>query len=268
MNQFLNREPFNITGVSAELIAKMVNGSSQEATRATRWIHYRIALVQSRINTICHELGNGTRGVKLASVPSTAQIVEHLLVDIPQAGASLEIMKIDGLFQLFDHGQQLGTGFHVIVSILKDATNYLVLRACICIQFLELWKQLVVDETDDFGGRLLRRFPAIGPYQKCSPIAPSQQFRQGRAIAGLGAFPFFLALVENFEEQQPGELTKALSVAVDSIIFTHDVLDGFDGAAEIHYIALFVARSDRIRPASVWGIVERLFSSVTVWSYW
>ena len=50
--------------------------------------------------------------------------------------------------------------------------------------------------------------------------------------------PFFLALVEHFEKEHPGELAEALGIAVDAVVLAHDVLDGLDGAAEIHLVVL------------------------------
>ncbi|MCY1556970.1 hypothetical protein D9M68_937740 [compost metagenome] len=57
-------------------------------------------------------------------------------------------------------------------------------------------------------------------------------------VGGVVVFPFLFALVEYFEEEHPGELTQALGVAIDAHVFTHDVLDGLDGTAEIHRIVL------------------------------
>ena len=46
--------------------------------------------------------------------------------------------------------------------------------------------------------------------------------------------PSLFALVEDLEEEHPSELADPLSVAVDAVVFTHDVLNGLDGATEIH----------------------------------
>jgi hypothetical protein len=64
--------------------------------------------------------GDGARGVELARIAGAAQIVEHLLVHVAQAGTGLEVVEVDGRFQLLDHGQHLRAGFHVVVGVFKD----------------------------------------------------------------------------------------------------------------------------------------------------
>ena len=41
-------------------------------------------------------------------------------------------------------------------------------------------------------------------------------------------------IVVDFQEQHPAKLGDALGVAINADIFTHDVLDGFDGGGEGH----------------------------------
>ena len=48
-----------------------------------------------------------------------------------------------------------------------------------------------------------------------------------------GEFDFGFAIIVDFEEKHPDELTDALGVAVDADILAHDVLDGFDDAADV-----------------------------------
>ncbi len=78
-----------------------------------------LALVQAWVDPVDHELGNGAGGVELPGIAGTAQVVEHLLVHIPKAGAGLEVVKVDGFFQLLDDGQHLRAGFHVVVGVLE-----------------------------------------------------------------------------------------------------------------------------------------------------
>ncbi len=67
-----------------------------------------------------------------------------------------------------------------------------------------------------------------------------QRNRSGSGDMYVGAvvFPFFLALVEDLEKEHPGKLANALGIAVDAVVLAHDVLDGLDGAAEIHLVRL------------------------------
>ena len=47
-----------------------------------------------------------------------------------------------------------------------------------------------------------------------------------------------LGMVEDLEEKHPGQLAEALGITVNAVVLAHDVLDGFDGAAEIHLVVL------------------------------
>jgi len=40
-----------------------------------------------------------------------------------------------------------------------------------------------------------------------------------------------ILIVNDFEEEHPAQLRQTLRVAVDTGVFTHDVLDGFDGVS-------------------------------------
>lgn len=102
----------------------------------------------------------------------------------------------------------------------------------------EGWKQFVVDETDQFAARDLRLFLAFSIGLVSGPVAPTVTLGYRRLVGGVVVFPLLFALVEYFEEEHPGELAQTLGVAVHAVILTHDVLDGFDGTAEIHRIAL------------------------------
>ena len=58
-------------------------------------------------------------------------------------------MEVDGLVQLFDHGEHLRAGFHVVVGIAENFTDDLVLGAAVGVYLIfECRKQLIVDEAD------------------------------------------------------------------------------------------------------------------------
>ena len=69
-------------GLGTELMAEMVDGGGQEAAGATCRVHHAFAFIQTWINAIGHEGGDGARGVKLTGIACTAQVVEHLFVNI------------------------------------------------------------------------------------------------------------------------------------------------------------------------------------------
>jgi len=37
------------------------------------------------------------------------------------------------------------------------------------------------------------------------------------------------SIVDDFEKEHPAELGQALRITIDTSVFSHDVLDGFDG---------------------------------------
>jgi hypothetical protein len=50
----------------------------------------------------------------------------------------------------------------------------------------------------------------------------------GALVVVAGEFQLFFLVVEDLQEQQPGDLLDALRVAVDAGVLAHDVLDGFE----------------------------------------
>ena len=74
-----------------------------------------------------HKGGDSARGIELTGIARAAQVVEQLLIDIPQLGTIFEVIKVDGFFQLFDHRQQLCARLHVVVGIFKHLFDDLML---------------------------------------------------------------------------------------------------------------------------------------------
>jgi len=108
------------TGMAGDLVAEVIDGGGQEAAGAAGRVEHGFALDQAGVDAVGHEGGDGARGVELARIAGAAQVVEHLFVDIAQAGAGFEVVEVDGVFQLFDHRQHLRAGFHVVVGVFKD----------------------------------------------------------------------------------------------------------------------------------------------------
>ncbi len=131
VDQILNGALVFGAGLGGDLITKMIDGSRQKSTRATGRVHHGFAFVQARVDPVGHKGGDGARGVELARIARAAQVVEHLFVDIAQAGAGFEVVEVDGCFQFFDHGQHLRARLHVIVGIAKHLANDLVLCAAV-----------------------------------------------------------------------------------------------------------------------------------------
>ncbi|MNL22761.1 hypothetical protein D3C87_1441210 [compost metagenome] len=95
-------------------------------------------------------------------------------------------------------------------------------------QVLQLGKQVVVDKVFQ---RLAGHTFRVG-----GPGTPAATVGNGRAVVVVHQLPFQLAVIEDFQEQQPNQLSDALGVAVYANVFAHDVLDGLDGGANGHEV--------------------------------
>jgi hypothetical protein len=193
----------------------------------------RFFRAQAGIDAVHHEFGDCPRSVELAGIAGAAQVVEDLLVDVAELAAGLEVVVVDGFFQLLDDAQHQGAGLHVVVGVDEDLADHLGGGISAEGQVLELGENGVVDVADQLVGRDLRLAVLVR-----GPVAPAAVLRDGGAVgttlvAGV-VLPAILALVEDLQEEHPGQLADALGVAVDAVVLAHDVLDGFDGGAEIH----------------------------------
>ena len=65
------------------------------------------------------------------------------------------------------------------------------------------------------------------------PGAPAEMLGEGRAVGVVEEFELGLAVVEDFQEKHPAELGETLGVAIDTGVFAHDVLDGFDEVGDV-----------------------------------
>ena len=88
----------------------------------------------------------------------------------------------------------------------------------------------VVDEGDEVAARQYG-FVAVGP------VAPAiGRFDSGTKALSANLGPGLVQLlhvVQEFEEEYPGEHGQAVQVAVEPLILVHDVAHGFDDAAEL-----------------------------------
>ena len=66
------------------------------------------------------------------------------------------------------------------------------------------------------------------------PVAPLEFIRDDGGIALADEFEFLIFLIEDFQEEHPAELLKALGIAGDSGIFvSHDVADIFNDGRDV-----------------------------------
>lgn len=174
-------------------------------------------------------------------------------------------MKVDRFVELADDAQHLRAGLHVVVGVSKHATHDAgaggggcanpVFGGSACglglsgdarlgiggnVKILQTGENDVVDVFDEFSSRETGLGFAGGVGDGFGPVAPTCALRYRGdvflAVVGRIVLPSLFALIEDFKEEHPGELTDALGVAVDTVVFAHHVLDGLDGAAEIHEV--------------------------------
>ena len=104
-NALRNGLPVLNPGCFGKLFLEVVNGSGEKTARAASRVENHFALFQAGIDPLHHELGDGARGVKLASVTGAAQVVEDLLINLPHLPTRLDVVKVDGLVEFLDDAQ-------------------------------------------------------------------------------------------------------------------------------------------------------------------
>ncbi|MDT4819838.1 hypothetical protein FQZ97_529650 [compost metagenome] len=205
--------------------ALVLDGAGEEAARAAGRVHD--LFIQLGIDHAHHELGDRARGVELAGVAGVLQVAQQLLVEIAELMALLGFVEVHALLDLVDHLADELAGLHVVVGVLEHASHHEGGRGgAVFVEVLQLGEQVVVD-------KVLQRV-AGHAFRVGGPSAPAAALGDGRLVVVVHQLPFQLAVIEDLEEQQPDQLADALGVAIDAHVFTHDVLDGFDGGADGH----------------------------------
>ncbi len=150
------------------------------------------------------------------------QVGEDFLVDIVEQMSVGGRVEINVLFDGVDDLAKQRAGLHVVVGIFEHRADHAAMRGYACFggKLLQGRKKVVVDEVD--------KFFAGHAFRVLGPVAPAKSAMQRRAVAGLCQLPLLFLVVEDFQEQQPADLTDALGIAIDAYIFAHDVLDGLD----------------------------------------
>jgi hypothetical protein len=243
------------TGFFAELLLKVTDGGGHESTGSAGGVHHSLTLFQAGVDHLHHELGEGAWSVELPGIARAAQVIEDLFIHVAKLAPALDVVEVDGFVQLLDDRQHLRTGLHVVVGVPEDlahdsglgrrdclgcASCLFRLFALSCqsgvgfdVEFLESGKYHIVNVPDQLAACNLRLLFAFVVLDVFGPVPPSAVLGNGRLVfllfVGSVVFPGLFALVENFEEQHPGELADALGVAIDTVVFAHDVLDGLDG---------------------------------------
>ncbi len=182
-----------------------------------------------RIDAVGHEGGDGARRVIFAGVAGRLQVVEQLLVELAEVLALLEVVEIH-LVDAVDHLAHQLPGFHIVVGVLEHVAHHAAAVAGLVrdAEVLQRREQLVIDE----GLQLLAR----DALRVGRPRAPLVFLRDRRAVVIPRDFKVLILIVDDLEEEHPGELADALRIAIDAHVLAHDVLNGFDGGTDDHWL--------------------------------
>lgn len=79
----------------------VLEAAGEEAAGAAGRIEHGLA--EPRVDHVAGELRGGTRCVELAGVTGALEILEDLLVDVPEGVAGLRFVEVDVVVDLVDH---------------------------------------------------------------------------------------------------------------------------------------------------------------------
>ena len=133
----------------------MLDGCGQEATSSAGWVQHYFVGIESRVDAINHEIGDGAWGVELAGIARATQVVEQLFVDIAKLLLLFEFFEMDCAFQFLDDGEELDTRLHVVVGIFKDAADRRLSSPLAGIQIFECGEKVIVYERNELSTRFL-----------------------------------------------------------------------------------------------------------------
>lgn len=185
--------------------------------------------MQLGVDHAYHELGHRARRVELACVAGALQVAQQLLVHVAERMALLRLVEVHTTLDLVEHLADQLPRLHVVVGVLEHIAHDKAQRLAMARrQIAQLGKQVDIDEV--------LQLIAGDPFRIGCPVAPTQPLRQRRPVVLVDELPFLLTVIEDLEEQHPHQLTDALGVSVDAGVLAHDVLDGFDGAADRHRV--------------------------------
>jgi hypothetical protein len=145
-----------------------------------------------------------------------------MFVDFIEVVLVLLLVKID-LVDLINYLPDERARLHIVIGVLKHSANDRGAWIRISGEYaiFKSFEKFAVDE--------IQEVVASHPFRIGRPIPPSQLLRDRRLILRIIKFPFFLFVVEDFQEEYPDELREALRVTVHASILAHNVLDRFDG---------------------------------------
>ena len=181
---------------------------------------------------LCHEIGDGARGVELPGVASALQAAQDGLVDFAKGVAVVVFVEVDLVDDVDDLAQENAI-LHVVVVVFEGGAHDDLVHRSVFVDLdgFEGWEEFVVDEVQKVvageGGPVF----VVG-----GPVVPAEFVGDDGTVVVVVEFPGFFLGVVDFEEEDPDHLLDALGVAVDAGVVAHDVLQAFDKICEAHLV--------------------------------
>ncbi len=155
------------------VLALVLDGAGKKTASTTGGVHH--LLRQLRVYPVHHELGDRPRGVELARVAGTLQVLQQLLVHAAEFVALLGLVEVYPLLELVDDLAQQLAGLHVVVGVLEHVTHHEGgRRLAVLFQVLQAREKVVVDKD--------LQLIAGHAFWVRRPAAPAQPLRNRRVV--------------------------------------------------------------------------------------
>ena len=205
------------------LLADVFDSAGQKSACTASGVKH--AFAKSRVHDFRHDFGDGSRGVEFTVVARTLQVSQQSFVNVAEQVAVFGYVEVD-FIEFIHHLTDDGAVFHVVVDAVEDVANKnSALVASRNVYLFQARNQLVVNE---FLQGVARHAFAIG-----SPVAPLQFFGDYRLVVIIQEFHFGILVVDNLERNHPAQLFNALCIARNTLVFSHDVLQGLDNSTDV-----------------------------------
>jgi hypothetical protein len=224
----------------AALPFEVGEGLDEETAGAAGGVEHGLA--EPRGGDLDHEADHRPRRVELARVAGgIAHFLEHRLVELAQGVDFGRRLEVDGV-DLVDHAAQQVAVDHAVRDAAKDAGDHVAaVLAAGAAQRAQIGEQAgAAGAVRPHGALLLEEGEEVLAGQvglARGPVAPAVGRLDGRAVRRAGAGGLFLAdpfgVVQELEEQDPGEHGQAVELAAQPLVLAHDVARGLDQSAEL-----------------------------------
>ena len=210
-----------LVGLGLGLFAQVLDGADEEAAGAAGWVEDGPA--EAGIDLLDDELGDGARGIELAGIARGLEVFEQLFVDVAEHVSVIGGIEVDAVDLVDDLAHQRAV-LHVVAGTVEGGLD-------------ERDDVAAAGEDFQFGQKVVvgkgEESVAGDAFGVGGPVGPAEFLRQRGFVVIAEDFHLLFAVVEDFEEEHPAELGKALGIAIDTSVLAHDVLDGFDEVGDV-----------------------------------